>query len=369
MSQALDEALERFTGRWTAQGNSLRQRFAVLPSRQEPRCLLPLGDTRATLEGFQVYTPGAFRARVVKGLLAQIAKTGWNGWAVHSLYVGEPLGLKALVSNVTGERNPVFAMLLGTPGKYRKLTIQVMRPGGKTLGYVKLALSKAAGARVRHEARVLENLAAFRPQVPRVLYAGEWQDSYLLFLSALEGRPGPAELSGMHVEFLEKLAGVGRVDKPGYKLVAEMGARWEEVAWRCDWRWQRIGAAALAEARRELDGVTVPCALAHGDFSPANTRVRDGRMAVFNWERCEAEVPLGWDTFHFSVEAAAALKKSWRAKFDLAAAPGARGLFLLYLLDSLGKALDEQTDSPAELDYRRRLLVHELGMHLEELPS
>ena len=362
MSAALAEALERFTGRRTAQGNSLRQRFAVLPSRQEPRCLLPVGNTRAMLEGLQAYRPYAFRARVFKGLLSQIAKTGCGGWAMHSLYVGEPLGLKALVTNVTGERNPVFAMLLGTPGKYRKLTIQVMQPGGKTLGYVKLALSKPAGVRIRHEAGALESLQALRPQVPRVLYAGEWQDSYLLFLSALEGRPGPAEISGMHVEFLEKLSAIRRVDKPGLRLVEEMGARWEEVAWRCDWRWQRIGAAALAEARRALDGVTVPCGLSHGDFCPGNTRVRDGRLAVFDWESCEPEMPLGWDTFHFSVQSAGALKKSWRAKFDLAAAPGARGLFLLYLLDSLGKALDEQTDSSEVIEYRRRLLVNELGL-------
>ena len=31
------------------------------------------------------------------------------------------------------------------------------------------------------------------------------------------------------------------------------------------------------------------------------------------------------------------LKKSWRTKFDLTVAPGARGLFLLYLLDSSGQ--------------------------------
>jgi hypothetical protein len=367
MTESLEETLERFTGRRTAQGDSLRQRFAVFPSRQEPRCLVPVGDAGATLAGFHGYRPYEFRDRVVKGVLAQLVRTGWSGWAMHSLYLGEPLGLKALVANITGERNPVFAMLLSTPGKYRKLTIQVMRPGGKTIGYVKLALSKPALARVRHEAAVLHDLAALRPRVPRVLYAGEWQDSYLVFLSALEGRPGPAELSGMHVEFLEKLAAIGRATKPGRILVEEIGARWEEVAWRCDWRWQRIGAAALAEARRELDGVTVPCALSHGDFSPWNTRVHDGELGVCDWENCAAQAPIGWDTFHFSVEAARARRKSWKAEFDFNGVPGARGLFLLYLVDSLGQALEEQTDSPDALECRRQLLTNELGMHEQTL--
>jgi hypothetical protein len=341
----------------------MRYRFAVLPSRQEPRYLLPLGDSRTTLEGFRVYTPYALGARVRKALLAQVVKTGWSGWPMHALHVGEPVGLKALVTNVTGERNPAFAMSLAAPGKYRKLTIQVMRAGGETLGYIKLGLTKPAGDRVRHEASVLEDLSAMRPHLPRVLYAGEWQNNYMLFQSPLGGRPGPAELSGMHVEFLERLAAIRRVDKPGLQVVEEVGARWKEATWRCDWRWQQLGRATLATARRELEKVTVSCGVWHGDFAPWNTHVQDGRLSVFDWESCEDGAPLGWDTFHFSVQAASLLKKSWRTKFDLIVSPGARGLFLLYLLASLGKSLDERAEANEGLDYRKQALLSELAVN------
>jgi len=359
----LEQAVERFAGRRTALGDGLGQRFAVLPSCEEPRCLLPVGNSRTTLEGFRFYTPRAFGARLLKGLLSGMVKTGWNGWPVHSLYVGEPLGLKVLITNVTGERSPVFAMLLGAPGRYRKLTIQVMRPGGQIIGYVKLGLSRAAGTRVRHEAAILEELPALRPYVPRVLYSGAWQDSYLLFQSPVEGQPGPAELSGMHVEFLEKLAATHRVNKPGLRVVEEVGVRWNEVAWRCTWRDQQLGAATLAEARRELEGVMVPCGVAHGDFAPWNTRIREGRLAVFDWESGEWEAPLGWDAFHFSVQVANRVKKGWRAKFELTAASGARGLFLLYLLASLARTLDEQADFDG-IEYRRVALADELAAGL-----
>jgi hypothetical protein len=363
MSGALEAALECFAGRRTAQGDPMRRRFAVLPSRQEPRYLLPLGDSRTTLEGFRIYTPHALGARLRKSLLAQIVKTGWSGWALHSLHVGEPVGLKALVTNVTGERNPAFAMSLANPGKYRKLTIQVMRPAGETLGYIKLGLTTPAGDRVRHEAGVLEDLSALRPHVPRVLYAGEWQNSYMLFQSPLEGRPGPAQLSAMHVEFLEKLAAIRRTDKPGLQVVEDVGARWKEVTWRCDWRWQQLGTAALAAARRDLEKITVPCGFWHGDFAPWNTRVRDGRLAVFDWESSEDGAPLGWDAFHFSVQVASLLRKRWRTQFDLTAKPGVRGLFLLYLLASLGKSLDERAEQNDGLDYRKQALIAELGVH------
>ncbi|HTQ57256.1 MAG TPA: phosphotransferase [Bryobacteraceae bacterium] len=361
MVEALETALERFAGRRTAQGGPVRHRFAVLPSPQEPRCLLPLGDCRTTLEGFRVYTPYALGERLRKGLLSQLIKTGWSGWALHSLYVGEPLGLKALVTNITGERNPAFAMLLGTPGKYRKLTVQVMRSSGATLGYIKLGLTKPASERVRHEAAMLEELSALRLRIPGVLYAGEWQDSHLLFQSPAEGRPGPSDLSGMHTEFLQKLAGMGRTDKSGVRVVEEIGARWSAVTWRCDWRWHELGAAVLSAARRDLQNVTVPCAFWHGDFVPWNTRVDGGRLAVFDWESSEPEMPLGWDAFHFSVQVAGRLKKGWRTKFELSATPGARGLFLLYLLFSLGRSLDERAESNQDLDYRRRALATELA--------
>jgi hypothetical protein len=89
--------------------------------------------------------------------------------------------------------------------------------------------------------------------------------------------------------------------------------------------------------------------------------VRDGRLAVFDWESCEDGIPLGWDTFHFSVQVASRLKKSWRTKFDLAATPGARGLFLLYLLASLGKSLDERAEANPGLEYRKQALMSELA--------
>ena len=362
MSGALESALECFAGRSTAQGDPLRHRFAILPSRQEPRYLVPLGDSRTTLKGFQFHTPYALGARLRKTLLAQVVRTGWSGWALHSLDVGEPLGLKALVTNLTGERNPAFAMSLGTTGKYRKLTIQAMRAGGEILGYIKLGMTKPAVDHVRREAAVLESLGALQPWVPRVLYAGEWQNSYLLFQSPLEGRPGRADLSSLHIDFLEKLAALRRIDKSGPCLVEEIGARWKSAIWRCDWRWQELGRNTLSTASRELQKLTIPCATWHGDFAPWNTRVCDGRLSVFDWESSEEGMPLGWDTFHFSVQAATLLKKSWRNRFDLAAAPGARGLFLLYLLATLGRSLDDRAEDNPAIEYRKQALTTELAL-------
>jgi hypothetical protein len=61
------------------------------------------------------------------------------------------------------------------------------------------------------------------------------------------------------------------------------------------------------------------------------------------------------------VQVASLLKKNWRTKFDLSATPGARGLFLLYLLSSLGKSLDDRAEANAGLEYRKQALLNELA--------
>ena len=110
----------------------------------------------------------------------------------------------------------------------------------------------------------------------------------MLFQSPLEGRPGPAELSAMHMEFLEKLAAIRRVDKPGLRVVEEVAAALERGDLAL-----RLAMAALGhgDPGRGPPGsgraVTSLCGFWHGDFAPWNTRVRDGRLSVFDWESCE----------------------------------------------------------------------------------
>ena len=112
------------------------------------------------------------------------------------------------MTEVTGEREPTFAMSLGVGGNVRKLTVQVMRPNGEILGYIKLPLTEAAAERVRREAGILERLRHFaplRPHIPKVLYAGEWSDGYILFQSPGPPSPGPVEFGALRESFLRAL--------------------------------------------------------------------------------------------------------------------------------------------------------------------
>jgi len=159
-----------------ATDQSQAQGFAVFPSYTRPRCLLPLGDARWTLNGLSMVQPQAWRWRIPRALLVGLVKMGWKGWGWENILVGRDQlrPLESIVGAVIGETKPVFAILVGRPGLYRKLTIQVMSPDGKNLCYVKLPLSEASGERLQHSTEVLQSLGAFaalRGHIPEVLHS------------------------------------------------------------------------------------------------------------------------------------------------------------------------------------------------------
>lgn len=165
------------------------RRFSVLPSYRAPRWLLPLGGSNQMLLATRIYAPYAPTSRVLKSMFLRVIKAGWRGWGCGRLLVAAkaPLPLEIMVREITGESEPIFALSLGYGGTFRKLTIQVMRSDGEILGYIKFPITHTATSRVRHEAAVLQRLWTFaplRPHIPRVLYANNWGDGFLLFQSA-----------------------------------------------------------------------------------------------------------------------------------------------------------------------------------------
>jgi hypothetical protein len=353
----------------TRQGYATTRCFVALPSFASPRWLFPLGDVRCALAGLQVYKPNTRTARILKGLLTTMVTAHCQGLVPHRVLVASrgALPLEALVREVTAECQPVFALSLGTEMRFRKLTVQVMRPGGEILGYIKLPLTDAAVERVRHEAETLNHLWSFptlRPHIPRVLYSGEWGDGTILFQSGGPSRPGPVLFDRQCEEFLQLLWGIRTAEKPGHVLWEEVAARWRKAEPSLASGWQALGQAALARAKRELDGVMVPCGVVHGDFAPWNTRVGDGRLYVFDWESASWEAPTLWDIFHFKTQVAALLNKKNDVHIFGDRRSGERASFLLYLLSSACELFREE--SPAlevGLEYRRQLLTKQLGGH------
>jgi hypothetical protein len=339
-------------------------RFAVLPSRRNPRWLLPLKDGRVWTNSFQIYVPFARTARMLKSVMVLMARYGWQGLIPHSLLVAskESLPLENLVRDVMGERHPVFALSLGMPETVRKLTLQVMRPNGEIIGYMKVPLTQAAGERVRHEASVLERLNSvmtLRAHVPRLLYSGFCGHRYVLFESLLRGSPGPTSFTKIHSEFLGILQTCQAVEKPGHSVIETVAAKWEKVVSRLGPKWQSLGREAMGRASRELSGRNVQCGIMHGDFTPWHTRVHEENLALFDWESASWDAPVSWDGFHFVAQTECLLKKkNENANLDRYADD--RPAYLLYLLHSTAQLVEEESGSFG-IDYRERQIIRQLA--------
>jgi peptidoglycan/xylan/chitin deacetylase (PgdA/CDA1 family) len=337
------------------------RQFAAIPSGTMPRWLLPIGSINATLAGTQIYMPHKWLAKAGMNLLKGAIRAGGSTWLGSNVVVASKgsLGLETLVGDVTGEKNPVFALSIGRRLAVRKLTIQVMRPNGEILGYMKLPFADAARERVRHEATVLEQLWNFptlRPHIPRLLHAGVWNDTYLLFQSPLAGQLGPADLSPAHKDFLQMLWRISLTERPGQSLVEEIGRKWDKAVVVLGSNWKDLGQEVLRGSAQDLDGLTVRCGISHGDFAPWNIRVHEGRLRLFDWESTQWAAPILWDVYHFALQTAVSFRKAFVP--DLPSGRDAKIAYRLYLLNSVIQFVEEGNLSAIE--HRRRLLANEL---------
>ena len=345
-------------------GYTNTHRFLALPSHSAPRWLLPLGNLHWTISGAEIYAPYARKARMMKGLLTALIRTGWSGWTRDRVLITsrEPLPINALVTEVTGERHPVFALSLGNRIAIRKLTVQVMRPDGEVLGYIKLPLTSSAIDRIRHESSTLERLSNFpalRPNIPRLLYAGEWGEGWILFQSPLRGKLGPADFTRMHADFLRTLWNAHQVEKPGRSLAEQVGRKWETTSCSLGSEWERLAREVLRRSARDLEQLTVRCGISHGDFAPWNTRVQGGRLLSFDWESTNWEAPRSWDIFHFDLQTKMSLKRHIQHSFPPDSNVIRQNSYLLYLLSSVIRFFQE--GNWAAIAYCRELLVRQLA--------
>lgn len=343
------------------QGYTHQRQFALLPSRRNCRWLLPKAAKRLRVDGLELYMPRRYLGRMVKALISRARAAGWEDWVRDSIVIVSrtALPIETLLSAATGEREIALSLAPGTPGAFQKLTVQVMRPDGSILGYMKLPMTEVAGERLRHEATIVRDLCAYpelRPHIPRVIFAGPLQGRYVVFQSALDGEAAPQHYAHLHERFLDKLHGCRPERRSGLHVVEETSQKWNQIAGRMGARWQGLGRGALRIAARELEGREVACGVAHGDFAPWNMRMEDGDLQLFDWESASWNRPLLWDKFHFMTQTECLLNTHYGHASETNSRATNRSLYLLYLLDSAGQYWAEGAQDVVIRHRERQLL-------------
>lgn len=357
----------------SAGGYRFSHRFALLPSRERTRWLVPRNEDCQIVNGLEMYPSFSIRATVYKSFASRMAAMGWPGWIGNSLWVASRnrFPIERLVEEITGETRPQFSLSLGTAVSSRKLTVQVMRQNGEILGYIKLPLTETANARIRAEAATLERLNAnpgLRARVPAVLYASKWGDGHLLFQSPIMGDPGPARLTNFHDQALNAMHSAHSEVKPGTQLVREASQETNVAEQRLGPKWNALAEDALRAAAQELSATNVRCGLGHGDFTPWNTRLRGGMLCLVDWEMASWEAPILWDTFHFLVQTKSLLQQGDGPEGLADFNSQKRALYMLYLLSS-ATHLAEETPQTLDVKFREAQLREQLRALSGNLPN
>jgi len=94
------------------QGYTRQHRFAILPSRTQPRWLLPLTDARRAIDGFELYTPYSRATRLMKALVVRVRETNQDSPSSSERKGNSPLPnpSRPLRSHLLG---PVVKAILG----------------------------------------------------------------------------------------------------------------------------------------------------------------------------------------------------------------------------------------------------------------
>jgi hypothetical protein len=305
----------RLTVGASAAGGDLR--YAVLPSLDAARFLLPLPSRRVTAASVLAYNalrpPKVRASRAAIGALARTGLLGLTRAPVLTVE-GGPL-LWDHLAGLLGSGPLHAAIGIRPPDPHHKPTLQLFDDRGRPRGYAKIGWNAGTRAMVRHEALTLASLpppVAGFPAAPRLLVHTQWQDREVAVIE-----PMPREVRRIRRPDSPRTAAMLAVARRGGPASAPRP--FGDSPFLASWR-RRTAGAAMAAAATGPQPATVDAAIDalvardggagvefgdwHGDWVPWNMARRRGSLLVWDWENHAPDVPVGFDLAHQAFQTA-----------------------------------------------------------------
>lgn len=207
--------------------------------------------------------------------------------------------LVALVARELGHPGARGIVICGPQRANRKPVVQLHDRRGRTIAFVKVAFNPLTQRLLAAEQAALSHLGALPDlgfAVPPILGVGQVGSAHWLALGPIGVRrrrqPGLAEVDAL-ARAIERTASTWTGPAHESSFVARTLEQSSGLA-----NAEPI-VAALAE--RDADTLLVTAA-SHGDFVPWNVLSGEPRPAVWDWERFEHDVPIGFDRLHHRVQ-------------------------------------------------------------------
>jgi hypothetical protein len=285
--------------------------FLILPNEAKAVLLLPRRPRRAAAAALRHYKASAVgRQRLRFRGLALGAQVGLADLLPQRVTIaGSGEGPDADVLSYLRkilDQDVVVSLRIGSPRANRKPVLELLSPDGGVLGFAKVGITDLTRELVRAEASalgVLEAAGLTRLEAPRLLHHGQWREHEVLVQAPLTGSGRavtPAALTSAMAE-LATAAGVTiePVGQSGY---------WRGLRSRLETCGDREPAEALLRIMADMQATAEATSLAfgswHGDWTPWNMAFSGGRVLVWDWERFESGVPIGYDALHYQLQGA-----------------------------------------------------------------
>jgi Phosphotransferase enzyme family len=355
---------------WASATRAERAEFLVVPDERRARLLLPRRPRRAAAAALRHYKASASAPRrlAFRGL-ALAAQAGLADILPHRIIIeaGPGVAGAAISGYLAGvlHRDVIISLRIGPPRANRKPVLELLGADGEMLGFAKVGVNALTCELVRAEAAALTALGAadlVRLGAPRLIHHGQWHDHEVLVQEALPGAAPPRKWAGLS-QAMAELAAVQGVTR----LPAAQSPYWCRLRQRLAACPQRDLTGVMLQALDNLEPAAAATTIAfgswHGDWTPWNMTVSRGRARVWDWERFEAGVPVGYDAVHYRLQALVSDGREPRAAAEATVAeapavlasfgiqPGAARLIAtLYLLEIAARYLnDGQAEAGARL--------------------
>lgn len=292
-------------------GSAVHREFLLLPDARRPRLLVPVGRRPASAA---VRRYGEGRGRLARWGAAGLSVAGRLGIAQVLLRDRVQLrlpagqvatGIEEHLREILG-REVLVSMHLGPPRANRKPVLQLLSPAGETFAFVKVGVDPLTCQLVRAEGAALDAVGAAGLTTviaPTALHRGEWRGLELLVQSALpvwcRRRPVTPDLV---LPAQREVAGIGRIAAGELTSSPYWARLTERIAALPSTPQAEQLAAALPDLAATAAGVELALGSWHGDWTPWNTAAVGSTLMVWDWERFESGVPVGFDAVHLALQ-------------------------------------------------------------------
>jgi hypothetical protein len=359
--------------------------FVIVPSERRAVLLLPRRPRRVAAAALRHYKASATaRDRRKLDMLALGAFLGLADVLPHRVRIERGSTGDVLTDYLSAAlgQDVMVSLYIGPPRANRKPVLQALAPDGAVAGFVKVGVDPLTCGLVHAEAAalaVLEDAPLVKMQPPRLLWHGQWRGHEVLVEQAFP-RGRRARDLGELADAMAELAAVRGVTVTS----AASSPYWQNLRSRLHALGQRDTAAALLQALDHAEAVAGVTALRfgswHGDWTPWNMTISQGRALVWDWERFETGVPVGYDAVHYALQQAVrgGMAAEPAAEDMLARAPeilapfdvdpsAARLVSVLYLIEIGARYLhDGQAEAGAQRGRVDRWLLPVLARHLQD---